>query len=142
MRLSQWPDARTAWSAGAAISGDGRVAVFHSRKNESDVPSPMSVFRIDLDTLETVEDLGDNPGLRSARTECAADHNLVTDIFAWERATVLATRVNVVTPALPWLGASKASAVRFHGLVSAFFSCQPVTDEDDRGTFDLFIAGS
>lgn len=269
VRLSQWPDGRTAWSAGAAISADGRVAVFHSRKSESDVPSPLSVFRIDLDTLGTIEDLGEGFGptvsrdgrtvayrvMESAGTtsgrvrtdhdvrlvggtasgtadaaidglalsgdgrwityvsratnlipgrrltgrshvyldrvtnstrylvttategreanghsrqpavdgtatrvvfestatnlgcgrpgpKCAADLNLVTDIFAWERDTGRVTRVNVVTPTLPWLGASTAPAVSFNGLVSAFFSCQPVTDEDDRGTFDLFMAGS
>lgn len=62
VRLSQWPDRRIAWSTGAAISADGRVAVFHSRRIEPNVPSPLRVFRIDLDVLGTVEDLGEGFG--------------------------------------------------------------------------------
>lgn len=267
VRLSQWPDGRIAWSGSAAISADGRVAVFQSRRSESNVPSPLRVYRVDLDTLGTIEDLGEGFGAtvsRDGRTvayrtmegprtasghvrtdhvrqvgrtesgaagaaideltlsgdgrwisyvsratnlmpdrrltgrshvylehvtnrtrylvtatmegreangdsrqptvdgtatrvvfestatnvgcgqpgpQCGADLNLVTDIFSWERATGRITRVNMVTPTLSWLGASTAPAVSFNGLVTAFFSCQPATDEDDRGTFDLFLSG-
>ena len=87
------------------------------------------------------ESTATNMGCGQAGPKCSADLNLVADIFSWERATGRITRVNVVTGTLPWLGVSTAPAVSFNGLVTAFFSCQPVSDEDDRGTFDLFMVG-
>jgi hypothetical protein len=108
----------------------GREANGQSRQTTVDGTATRVVF----------ESTATNLGCAQAGAKCGADLNLVTDIFSWDRTTGRITRINVVTPALPWLGASMAPAVSFDGLVTAFFSCQPVTDEDDRGTFDLFLA--
>lgn len=73
------------------------------------------------------------------RRECDDDINLVSDIFVWARGSGDLARVNVPTPALRWLGKSVAPVISADGRVIAFFSCQPVNDDDDRGTFDLFV---
>lgn len=75
------------------------------------------------------------------RRECAEDINLVSDIFVWARDVRAVARVNVATSTVPWLGASTAPVISADGRVIAFYSCQPVSDADGRGTFDLFVVG-
>ena len=62
VRLSQWPDDRIAWSTAAVISADGLVAVFQSRTLESEVPSPLRVFRVTFTSPGVIEDLGEGFG--------------------------------------------------------------------------------
>jgi Tol biopolymer transport system component len=73
------------------------------------------------------------------RTACHKDLNLLADIFLWDRSTLQVTRVNTVTPELPWLEGGGYAAISLDGTTLAFLSRQPVSDADGRDTFDLFI---
>jgi len=73
------------------------------------------------------------------RTACHKDLNLLADIFLWDRSTLQVTRVNTVTPELPWLEGGTYAAISRDGGTMAFLSRQPVSDADGRDTFDLFV---
>lgn len=70
---------------------------------------------------------------------CDRDLNLLADIFLWDRNTLQVTRVNAVTPELPWLEGATYAAISRDGGRMAFLSRQPASDADGRDTFDLFI---
>jgi Tol biopolymer transport system component len=73
------------------------------------------------------------------RAGCDRDLNLLADIFVWDRNTLQVTRVNTVTPELPWLEGGTHAAISLDGGTIAFLSRQPVSGADGRDTFDLFI---
>jgi Tol biopolymer transport system component len=76
---------------------------------------------------------------RGTRDSCAADINLVNDVFLWERATGAVTRVNAATRELRWMEGGVAPAISGNGRIAAFLSRQPLSDADDAGTFSLFV---
>lgn len=71
--------------------------------------------------------------------DCDRDINLLADLFLWDRATGTVTRVNAVTPELPWLEGGAFPAISHDGRAIAFLSRQPVSADDGRDTFDLFV---
>jgi Tol biopolymer transport system component len=108
----------------------GREANGYSKLPAIDATGSRVVFE------STATDLGCNArGLPS----CDEDINLLGDIFLWQRASGAVTRVNTVTPELPWLEGAAYPAVSPDGRQIAFLSRQPVSGADGRDTFDLFI---
>lgn len=67
------------------------------------------------------------------------DINLVADIFVWERATGAITRVTPPSRHPPWLDPSEAPVLSADGRVLAFLSRHPVSDDDGRADYDLYV---
>lgn len=114
--ISVSPTGREAngYSAGPSVDAAGRTVVFESSAT--------------------------NMGCgRRGRPDCQEDINLLADIFLWDAGTGEVTRVNVPAPELPWLEGGVAPALSADGGVVAFRSRQPVSEADDRDTFELFV---
>jgi Tol biopolymer transport system component len=114
----------------ASVTPQGRPANGHSRLPAIDATGSRVVF----------ESTATNIGCASkGAARCAADINLLGDIFLWDRATAAVTRVNATTRELPWLEGASSPAISRDGMSMAFLSRQPVSDADGRDTFDLFV---
>ncbi len=70
------------------------------------------------------------------------DINLVADVFIWDRSTRHITRITPPSGHPPWLNPSEAPVLSGDGRVVAFLSRQPVSADDERSHFNLYVVRS
>jgi Tol biopolymer transport system component len=113
-----------------SVTPHGREANGFSRLPAIDATGSRVIF----------ESTATNLGCASGGTAgCDTDINLLGDIFQWNHATGTVTRVNIVTPELPWLEGAAYPTISLDGGHIGFLSRQPVSPADGRDSFDMFI---